>query len=311
LVFSALLLAFYQFSVNSAFRALATITVFIAASTRITPAILRLQQGFLRMKSAIAEARPTIQLIEDLSSVTAEKLKIKLLSRSHQGFIPSVSVSNLSFSYIPSHAVLDRVNFRAGPGEFIAIVGGSGAGKTTLVDLILGALEAQDGEISISGNPPKLSFARWPGAVAYVPQDSPVINGTICWEALQVAHLGDFVKTLSHQLDTFVGDRGTSLSGGQRQRLGIARALITRPKLLFLDEATSSLDGVTEYEISESLKKFRGEMTLVVIAHRLSTVVNADRIYFLERGKVKSFGTFEELKTNTPEFLEQAKLMGL
>jgi ATP-binding cassette, subfamily B, bacterial PglK len=328
LVFSALLLAFYQFSVNSAFRALATITIFIAASTRITPAILRLQQGFLRMKSAIAEARPTILLIEDLSSVTAEKLKIKLLSRSHQGFIPSVSVSNLSFSYIPSHAVLDRVNFRAGPGEFIAIVGGSGAGKTTLVDLILGALEAQDGEISISGNPPKLSFARWPGAVAYVPQDSPVINGTIrenlalgfpaselsdeiCWEALQVAHLGDFVKTLSHQLDTFVGDRGTSLSGGQRQRLGIARALITRPKLLFLDEATSSLDGVTEYEISESLKKFRGEMTLIVIAHRLSTVVNADRIYFLERGKVKSFGTFEELKTNTPEFLEQAKLMGL
>ena len=328
LVFSALLLAFYQFSANSAFRALATITIFIAASTRITPAILRLQQGLLKIKSSMAEAKPTISLIEELSTVTAEKLKVRELARSHRGFIPSVSVANLSFSYDQSNFVLNKVDFQASPGEFVAIVGGSGAGKTTLVDLILGALEAQEGALSISGMSPKLTFARWPGAVAYVPQDSPVINGTIrenlalgfpaselsdemCWEALQVAHLDDFVRTLPNQLETSVGDRGTSLSGGQRQRLGIARALITRPRLLFLDEATSSLDGVTEYELSESLKSFIGEMTLIVIAHRLSTVVSADRIYFLERGFVKNVGTFEELKVKTPEFLEQAKLMGL
>jgi ABC-type multidrug transport system fused ATPase/permease subunit len=328
LVFSALLLAFYQFSANSAFRALATITIFIAASTRITPAILRLQQGLLKIKSSMAEAKPTISLIEELSTVTAEKLTVRELTRSHRGFIPSVSVANLSFSYYQSNFVLNKVDFQASPGEFVAIVGGSGAGKTTLVDLILGALEAQEGALSISGMSPKLTFARWPGAVAYVPQDSPVINGTIrenlalgfpaselsdemCWEALQVAHLDDFVRTLPNQLETSVGDRGTSLSGGQRQRLGIARALITRPRLLFLDEATSSLDGVTEYELSESLKSFIGEMTLIVIAHRLSTVVSADRIYFLERGFVKNVGTFEELKVKTPEFLEQAKLMGL
>ena len=328
LVFSALLLAFYQFSANSAFRALATITIFIAASTRITPAILRLQQGLLKIKSSMAEAKPTISLIEELSTVTAEKLTVRELTRSHRGFIPSVSVANLSFSYDQSNFVLNKVDFQASPGEFVAIVGGSGAGKTTLVDLILGALEAQEGALSISGMSPKLTFARWPGAVAYVPQDSPVINGTIrenlalgfpaselsdemCWEALQVAHLDDFVRTLPNQLETSVGDRGTSLSGGQRQRLGIARALITRPRLLFLDEATSSLDGVTEYELSESLKSFIGEMTLIVIAHRLSTVVSADRIYFLERGFVKNVGTFEELKVKTPEFLEQAKLMGL
>ncbi len=328
LVFSALLLAFYQFSANSAFRALATITIFIAASTRITPAILRLQQGLLKIKSSMAEAKPTISLIEELSTVTAEKLKVRELTRSHSGFIPSVSVANLSFSYDQSNFVLNKVDFQASPGEFVAIVGGSGAGKTTLVDLILGALEAQEGALSISGMSPKLTFARWPGAVAYVPQDSPVINGTIrenlalgfpaselsdemCWEALQVAHLDDFVRTLPNQLETSVGDRGTSLSGGQRQRLGIARALITRPRLLFLDEATSSLDGVTEYELSESLKSFIGEMTLIVIAHRLSTVVSADRIYFLERGFVKNVGTFEELKVKSPEFLEQAKLMGL
>ena len=112
-------------------------------------------------------------------------------------------------------------------------------------------------------------------------------------------------------LDTQVGDRGTRLSGGQRQRLGIARSLVTRPKLLILDEATSSLDGLTESEISESLRKLKGDVTLIVIAHRLSTVVDADRIYFLDSGKVKAVGAFDELKRISPEFRTQAELMGL
>lgn len=328
MVISAVLMAVYQLATSSAVSALATITIFIAASTRIVPAILRLQQGLLRMKNALAKAHPTIALIEELSSVDTGETRIRHLSRKHEGFVPNVKASKLFFSYDGSRSILNNVNFDANPGDFVSIVGVSGAGKTTLVDLILGALEPQAGVVSISGMPPKKTFARWPGAVAYVPQDSLVINGTIrenlalgfpaselsdemCWEALQVAQLGDFVRTLPSQLENAVGDRGTSLSGGQRQRLGIARALITRPKLLILDEATSSLDGRTEYEISESLKAFRGEMTMILIAHRLSTVVNSDRIYYLERGLVKNVGTFEELKEVNSEFLEQTKLMGL
>ena len=175
---------------------------------------------------------------------------------------------------------------------------------------------------------PRSTFSKWPGAVSYVPQDSPIINGTIrenlglgypsqeiedefCWESLKLARLDDFVRSLPSQLEAFVGDRGTRLSGGQRQRLGIARSLITKPKLLILDEATSSLDGVTEFEISEALRELKGEMTLIVIAHRLSTVVHADRIYFMNQGHVEGEGTFEELKNNYPEFLTQAELMGL
>jgi ABC-type multidrug transport system fused ATPase/permease subunit len=328
LVVSALLLAFYQFSTSSAFRAIATITIFVAASTRIIPAILRLQQGILGMKGALAEAKPTLSLIEELSEIPLEMVKVKPLIRIHPEFRPEVKASNILFSYIPDVKVLNKVNFNAEPGEFVAIVGGSGAGKTTLVDVLLGALDAQIGEVKISGMHPRPAFSIWPGAVSYVPQDSPVINGTIkenlslgypvdeisdeyCWDSLKIARLEDFVKSLPNQLATYVGDRGTRLSGGQRQRLGIARALITNPKLLILDEATSSLDGVTESEISESLRGLKGQVTLIVIAHRLSTVVNADRIYFMEEGVVKGVGTFEELKRNHPEFLTQAELMGL
>jgi ABC-type multidrug transport system fused ATPase/permease subunit len=280
------------------------------------------------MKGALAQARPTILLIEELSKVVVEDFEIKPLSITHVNFSPKVNASSISFSYENSRKVLKDVNFEANPGEFVAIVGGSGAGKTTLVDVILGALEAQSGEVHIAGMPPRSAFARWPGAVSYVPQDSPVINGTIkenlglgypleeiediyCWESLQTARLDDFVQALPSKLDTYVGDRGTRLSGGQRQRLGIARALITRPKLLILDEATSSLDGVTESEISDALRGMKGEITLIVIAHRLSTVVGADKIYFLEEGAVKGVGTFDQLKANYPEFLIQAELMGL
>ena len=328
LVISALLLAFYQFSTSSAFRAIATITIFIAASTRIIPAILRLQQGVLGMKGALAQARPTISLMDELFDIPLEPIEVTGFSRNHFGFRPEVSALNITFAYEANIEALNKVDFETQPGEFVAIVGGSGAGKTTLVDVLLGALDPQEGTVGISSMQPRSTFSIWPGAVAYVPQDSPVINGTIkenlclgypvdeisdeyCWESLKIARLDDFVKSLPNNIATHVGDRGTRLSGGQRQRLGIARALITNPKLLILDEATSSLDGVTESEISESLRGLKGQVTLIVIAHRLSTVVNADRIYFMERGMVKGVGTFEELKRNHPEFLAQAELMGL
>lgn len=328
LVFSSLLLAFYQFSTTTAFRAIATITIFVAASTRIIPAILRLQQGILRMKGSLAQAKPTISLIQDLSIIPFEVIKYQRFNRVHQDFRSEITASNLKFSYVESREVLKGITFHAQPGEFVAIVGGSGAGKTTLVDVLLGALEGQTGRVEISGMHPLAAFSKWPGAVSYVPQDSPIINGTIkenlalgfpvyevsdeyCWESLNIAQLDKFVESLPKKLDTQVGDRGTRLSGGQRQRLGIARALITKPKLLILDEATSSLDGVTEFEISQALRGLKGTVTLIVIAHRLSTVVSADKIYFLDDGTIRGVGTFEQLKKDYPEFLAQAKLMGL
>jgi ABC-type branched-subunit amino acid transport system ATPase component len=161
-----------------------------------------------------------------------------------------------------------------------------------------------------------------------VPQDVLVINSTIkenvilgylpnsvndadVWEALRIAQLDEFVKSLPDGLDSYVGERGTMLSGGQRQRLGIARAMFTKPKLLVMDEATSSLDGKTESELSDAISLLQGQVTVILIAHRLSTIRNVDKAIYLDEGKIVAQGTFQELRLAVPDFDKQAKLMGL
>jgi ABC-type multidrug transport system fused ATPase/permease subunit len=172
------------------------------------------------------------------------------------------------------------------------------------------------------------AISKWPGAIGYVPQDVMISNGTISenvslgypkesvkesliWPALEVAQLAPFVKALPSQLETPVGDRGTKISGGQRQRLGIARAMFTNPQLLVLDEATSSLDGETESQISDAIHHMKGIRTVILIAHRLSTVREADVVLYLEDGKLVASGTFEEVRDKVPNFDHQATLMGL
>jgi ABC-type multidrug transport system fused ATPase/permease subunit len=141
------------------------------------------------------------------------------------------------------------------------------------------------------------------------PSDS--VADDFVWDALKVAQLEDFVKGLDQGLNSQVGDRGTKISGGQRQRLGIARAMFTKPHLLVLDEATSSLDGETEANISDSVNAMKGNVTVLMIAHRLSTVRNADLVVYLENGSVIATGSFESVRNQVPDFDRQAQLMGL
>ena len=327
LVLCALSLGVYQFSTNPATRAIATLTIFIAASSRIVPALLRLQQGLLGIRNASAQAKPTFELIDQLKDVPALQFLDTAIQAKHRGFIPTIQVSDIYFAY-EENLVLSEISLEVLPGEFVALVGSSGAGKTTLIDIILGILNPKSGSVEISGLEPRDAFANWPGAVAYVPQDLSIIDGTIrenlglgfntenlddelCWKALSFGNLEAFVRSLPEGLDSLVGDRGTKLSGGQKQRLGISRALLTKPKLLILDEATSSLDSITEAEISNSLLQLKESVTLVVIAHRLSTIINADRIYYLENGRIEGVGNFEELKEKSARFMSQAKLMGV
>jgi len=328
LVVACLALGLYLFLTKTSFSAIATLTIFLAASTRVIPAILRLQQGLLGIKASLGEAEPTLKLIQEIGSIHIGSREVGTLSRFHTGFFPRVTASGLTFGYEAKIAVIKNIEFAVYPNEFVGIVGGTGAGKSTLLDVILGALNPSIGSVYISELPPLDAFTKWPGAVGYVSQDSPIIEGTIrenlgfgypiseikdefCWESLNTASLKGFVEQLPDGLDHYVGDRGTKLSGGQRQRLGIARALITKPKLLILDEATSSLDGKTESEIMECLLRLREDTTLIVVAHRLSTVLNADRIYFMESGEVKDVGTFPDLKKRNLAFATQAALMGL
>jgi ABC-type multidrug transport system fused ATPase/permease subunit len=247
----------------------------------------------------------------------------------HEGFQSEIKIENVALTYPnkPNPAISD-ITLTIPSGTSVAFVGPSGAGKTTIIDVLLGVLNPDKGNVLISGLPPLLAVAKWPGAVSYVPQDVVISAGTIrenvalgypaeeatdelVMNALKVAHLDDLVANLPEGLDTQVGERGAKISGGQRQRLGIARAMFTHPHLLVLDEATSSLDGETEASISDAVHSLRGSTTVVMIAHRLSTVRNADIVVYLSKGKVLATGTFDEVRNAVPDFDRQAKLMGL
>ena len=328
-ILGALILGSIQFLMNDAVHAIATLSIFLAAGSRIAPAVLRLQQGALQIKGSLGSAGPTLDLLEELgSSYELEEISDEI-DREHQGFHSEINIRNVSFSYPTKNVpAISNINLSIPPGSTVALVGSSGAGKTTLVDVILGVLSPDEGEIKISGKSPLVAIARHPGALSYVPQDVTISSGTIrqnvaqgypeklindsfVWESLKLAQLEDFVNTLPEGLNTLTGERGTGMSGGQRQRLGIARALYTNPRLLVLDEATSSLDGQTEKYISDSINSLHGRVTVVMIAHRLSTARNADFVIYMHQGSIIANGTFDEVRKQVPEFDNQARLMGL
>ena len=329
LVFGALGIAGFQFITQPAGHAVAVLSIFIAASTRIAPAVLRVQQGLLSIKGAFGTAYPTIKLIEELAFSPSLDKTEDVVVFEHIGFEPTIKIENVTFKYPNSDRnALTNVSLSIEEGKSIAVVGPSGSGKTTLIDVMLGLLPIESGICLISGFIPNEAIKHWPGSISYVPQDIVINNGTIAsnvamgfevslldevkiWEALELAQLTEFVSALPKGIYTNVGNRGQNISGGQRQRLGIARALFTNPKLLIMDEATSSLDGATEASITESIHKLRGRVTVITIAHRLSTVRNCDEIVYIEQGKILAKGSFSDVRRLVPNFDKAAILMGL
>jgi len=267
------------------------------------------------------------------ATVTRPRMTPQEINRHLNGGFPdfdaSVNIIGVTHSYpdAAKPALLD-VNLSVPVGTSTALVGSTGAGKSTLTDVILGVIEPDMGSVTISGQNPRETINRWPGAVTYVPQAVALVEGTVrnnvalgipdefisdslVWEALERAHLAEFLRISRDGLDTKVGERGFRLSGGQRQRLGIARALFTRPKLLILDEATSSLDSETEQAITDTLRELEGHVTIITVAHRLATVRLADQLAFFREGILVASGSFEEVRDQVPDFRRQAELLGL
>jgi len=328
-IVGALVIGAIAFVTQDAKHAIATLAIFMAAGTRIAPAVLRVQQSFIQIRGSLGQASPTLDLIDEIGGSSLNENVDDTIDLIHNGFVPEIQVKNVSLTYPnkTDSAILD-ISFSVPPGAVVAFVGPSGAGKTTVIDVLLGVLNPDGGSVLISGLAPQITVAKWPGAVSYVPQDVVIAAGTIrenvglgypaeiasdelVLSALKVANLDEFVSGLPDGMDSQVGERGAKLSGGQRQRLGIARAMFTKPNLLVMDEATSALDGETEEGITTAIQTMRGKTTIVMIAHRLSTVRDADVIIYMNKGKILAQGSFSEVRNTVPDFDRQAKLMGL
>jgi len=306
--------------------ALSAVALFGLAGFRIAPSVVRAQTVISGMISNSTFARRLLTEMSDTERAAVEATSVNTLT------VPPgaerIVFDHVSFRYSSGDDLAIRdISFDIELGTTVALVGESGAGKSTIVDLVLGLIEPSEGRVALDDTPLADLKHAWRERVAYVPQEVALFDATIAqnvaltWSddadydkvrtALERAHLWDVVENRYGGVDAKIGERGLALSGGQRQRLGIARALYNDPLVLVMDEATSALDSKTESAVTESIAELQSDVTVIVVAHRLSTIKNADRIFFLRRGELAGSGTFDELVVQFPDFAEQAQLAGL
>lgn len=307
-------------------QALTAIALFGLAGFRIAPSIVRVQTVIAGMGANATYATRLLAEVNDTELAAQDSIA------SNELVVPAqakrLRLENVTFRYSPTdEPALRNVTMDIELGTKVAFVGESGSGKSTLIDIVLGLLEPQSGRVLVDDVPLSDIRRSWRSRVAYVPQEVALFDATIAqnvalaWSgdddrdrvqsALKRAHLAEVVKKREGGIDAHIGERGLALSGGQRQRLGIARALYTDPLVLVMDEATSALDSKTESAITESIANLGGDITVIVVAHRLATIQHSDRIFFMRKGQVAGYGTFEELVAQFPDFAEQAQLAGL
>ncbi|MEX2600594.1 MAG: ABC transporter ATP-binding protein, partial [Balneolaceae bacterium] len=283
------------------------LTLFGAATLRLMPAIQEIVTCYNNLRYHIYSVEPVHRDLMELPVRTKDSSASGKLA-----FRNVIRFEQVGYHYPNANAqAVDEINLSIRRGEAVGFVGPSGAGKTTLVDMLLALLEPQEGEITVDGTPIFENPSAWQRNVGYIPQFIFLSDDTIrrniafglpdheidkeaVQSALEAAQLTDLIQDLEKGLDTVIGERGVRLSGGQRQRIGIARALYHNPSVLIMDEATSALDNVTEKYVIDAIEQFKGERTIVMIAHRLTTVQYCDMLYFMNDGRVTDQGTYED-----------------
>lgn len=344
LVIGALAFVGLQFSGVLGPIDLASLGVLLAGSLRLMGALLPIQRAiteFTYIEPLASEAQTALEeiLVARLDVNGPGPEDPPQISVSHDGVSGvSVEMDGVAFSFsepLPSRdsqanqdtsQTVGPLTLRVGPGAYIALVGSSGAGKSTLVDLMLGLYQPSAGFVRLDGLSPQDFKLVHPGRIGYVPQSPGLVSGTIIdnialgvrrgavdqarlQNATRLAELDSFIDGLPDGENTYLGALSDGLSGGQRQRIGLARALYVNPSLLVLDEATSALDPKTEKSITDSLQELRGSMTILVIAHRLSTVKKVDKIFVVENGRILASGPFEELRQSSPTIRNYIELL--
>ena len=331
LVLGIVVVAVGQSSSDSITTAATSTALFLTAALRILPTIIPIQSSINGIKNmkGISERVHLFSKFVDSESPDRRNYLQNLPKHNTSKGTFKIEVKNLSYNYPDTDKpAINEVSFEINSGSTLAIIGSSGSGKTTLADCLLGLLEPTSGSIEIDNTAPEIYRTINNGSISYVSQDVALIDGPIRENvafampeseidedkikiALKRAHIYDFVNGLPLGIQTVVGERGTRLSGGQRQRIGIARALYSNPKILVLDEATSALDAETESAITGTLKELHGQVTIISIAHRLSTVMHSDLVLFLRDGELAGSGKFEDLVKQHPDLAHQAELLGM
>lgn len=287
---------------SSAASFIPIITVFALAAFRLLPSVNKISSyvGVIMYNKVAVEA-----VYNEVNEMRENITKKESLIEEEIHFNRAVNLNDVVFAYEGAEKnVIDHVSLEIKKNTSVAFIGPSGAGKTTIVDVMLGILKNQQGTITVDGTDIRNAMSGWHKKIGYIPQviylmddtirnniafglKKELINDEQVWKALEEAQLKEFVERLEDGLDTMVGELGTRLSGGQRQRIGIARALYRRPELLVLDEATSALDNETERAVMEAIDSLHGRLTLIIIAHRLTTIKNCDVVYEIKDGTVE------------------------